>query len=134
MQDETLSTQRKAYVPGKCLSCYTMCPLTDHYRNGGGIGLIMLMLQNPDNLKLRCIRITAEKIDCLDTSYGNFHLCISKREFCEKLKSRESVAVMNMQQNNRRKSITSDYIRRSNILLTNRVRGYFKFRTTFSFP
>ena len=97
MQDET---QRKAYVPGKCLSRYTKCPLTDHYRNGGGIGLIMLMLQNLDNLKLRCIRITAEKIDCLDTSYGNFHLCICKREFCEKLKSRESVAVMNMQQNN----------------------------------
>ena len=100
MQDETLSTQRKAYVPGKCLSCYTKCPLTDHYRNGGGIGLIMLMLQNLDNLKLLCIRITAEKIDCLDTSYGNFHLCICKREFCEKLKSKESVAVMNMQQNN----------------------------------
>ena len=100
MQDETLSTQRKAYVPGKCLSCYTKCPLTDHYRNGGGIGLIMFMLQNLDNLKLRCIRITAEKIDCLDTSYGNFHLCICKREFCEKRKSRESVAVMNMQQNN----------------------------------
>ena len=48
MQDETLSTQRKVYVPGKCLSCYTKCPLTltDHYRDAGGIGLIMLMLQN----------------------------------------------------------------------------------------
>ena len=27
MQDETLSTQRKAYVPGKCLTCYAKCPL-----------------------------------------------------------------------------------------------------------
>ena len=59
MQDETLSTQRKAYVPGKCLSCYTKCPLTDHYRNGGGIGLIMLMLQNLDNLKLQQKKLTA---------------------------------------------------------------------------
>ena len=99
MQDETLSTQRKAYVPGKSLSCYTKCPLTDHYRDAGGIGLIMLMLQNLGNLKLRCIRITAEKIDCLDTSFGNFHLCIFKREFCQELKSRESVAAMNIQQN-----------------------------------
>ena len=87
-------------MPGKCLSCYTKCPLTDHYRDAGGIGLIMLVLQELDNLKLRCIRITAEKIDCLDIFFGNFHLCICKREFCEILKSRELVAAMNIQQNN----------------------------------
>ena len=39
----------------------------------GGKGLIMLTLQKLDNLKLSCSRITAEKIDCLDTSFENFH-------------------------------------------------------------
>ena len=52
----------------------------------------MLMLPKLDNYV--ALELQQKKIDCLDTSFANFHLCICTREFCEKPKSRESVAVM----------------------------------------